>query len=106
MLVEFVSREGNRRYRTLEEVNLYPPGRVTFLHLEGPLHYSSEEFRLLETPLGTLLTYRGTIECRMPFLPGFGWLVAMLYVRPKYRRLVRRHMLQMKESLESENESQ
>ncbi len=100
LLVEFMSRDGNRLYRTLEEVNLFPPERITFRHLEGPLHYASEEFRLSEVPEGTRLSYRGQIECRMPWLPGLGWLTARFYVRPKYQGVVRRHMARLKEAAE------
>ena len=101
LLVEFTSREGGRLYRTLEEVHLYPDERITFRHLTGPLHHASEEFRLEEVPEGTRMTYTGQIECRMPFLPGIGWLVALFYVRPKYESVVKRHMGLLKEEAES-----
>jgi len=101
LIVEFTSREGRRLYRTLEEVHLFPEERITFRHLKGPLNYASEEFRLEELPEGTRMTYRGQIECRMPFLPGIGWLVAILYVRPKYESLIKRHMRLLKETAES-----
>ena len=84
LVVEFVSRQGRKLYRTLEEVQLYPEERITFRHLKGPLHYASEEFRLTDVTEGTQITYQGQIECRMPLLPGLGWLTALLYVRPKY----------------------
>ena len=40
LVVEFVSRQGRKLYRTLEEVHLYPEERITFRHLNGPLHYA------------------------------------------------------------------
>ncbi|MEE3004465.1 MAG: hypothetical protein VX638_03310 [Chloroflexota bacterium] len=46
LLVESVSWDGRRLYRTLEEVMLYPEERMTIRHLEGPLKHASEEFRL------------------------------------------------------------
>lgn len=101
LLVEFVSRDGRRLYRTLEEVMLYPEERITFRHLEGPLHHASEEFRLSDVSEGTHITYQGQIECRTPFLPGVGWLVAFLYVRPKYGNVVKRHMGMLKKAVES-----
>ena len=101
LLVEFVSRDGRKLYRTLEEVILYPEERITFQHLEGPLHHASEEFRLSDVPGGTHITYRGQIECRTPFLPGVGWLLAMLYVRPKYGSVVKRHMGMLKKASEA-----
>ncbi len=36
LVVEFVSRQGRKLYRTLEEVCLYPEERITFRHLGGP----------------------------------------------------------------------
>ena len=34
---EFLTPSGKRIYRTVEEVRLYPPERITFRHLQGPL---------------------------------------------------------------------
>lgn len=96
LTVEFFTLEGKRRYRTVEEVVLFPPERITFRHLEGPLHHSSEEFRLEEVADGTALSYRGDIRCRMPWLPGMGWFIARFYVRPKYDRVIRQHMERLK----------
>lgn len=101
LVVEFVSRQGRKLYRTLEEVHLYPEERITFLHLKGPLHYASEEFRLADVAEGTQISYQGQIEWRMPLLPGIGWLTALLYVRPKYGSIVKRHMGMMKEAAEA-----
>ena len=101
LLVEFVSRDGTRLYRTLEEVMLYPEERITFRHLEGPLQHASEEFRLSEVSGGTHITYKGQIECRTPFLPGVGWLLAFLYVRPKCGNVVKRHMEMLKKAAEA-----
>ena len=67
---EFLTPSGKRIYRTVEEVRLYPPERITFRHLQGPLTYSEEEFRLVEQDPGTELQYSGEIECRVPWLPG------------------------------------
>ena len=101
LLVEFVSQDGRRLYRTLEEVMLYPEERITFRHIEGPLNHASEEFRLSDVSEGTFITYRGQIECRTPFLPGMGWLLAFLYVRPKYGNVVKRHMRMLKKAAEA-----
>ena len=101
MLVEFISRDGRKLYRTLEEVMLYPGDRITFQHLESPLHYASEEFRLTEVSGGIHITYRGEIKCRTLFLPGVGWLIAFLYVRPRYGSVVRQHMGMLKKAGEA-----
>ena len=101
LTVEFFTLEGKRRYRTVEEVTLFPPERITFRHLEGPLHHSSEEFRLEEVADGTELSYRGDIQCRMPWLPGMGWFIARFYVKPKYDRVIRQHMDRLKTAAEA-----
>ena len=96
LTVEFFTMDGKRRYRTVEEVMLFPPERITFRHLEGPLHHSSEEFLLEEVAGGTRLSYRGDIQCRMAWMPDMGWLVARFYVKPKYDRVIRQHMERLK----------
>ena len=103
LLMEFHSRDGRKTYRTLEEVVLYPEERITFRHLEGPLHHSQEEFVFTETDSGTKMTHNGEIECRMHWLPGFGWMVARFYVKRRYEQLVLRHMNNLKERAEGRN---
>ncbi len=100
LLMEFHSRDGRKTYRTLEEVMLYPEERITFRHLEGPLHHSQEEFVFAELDSGTKMTHNGEIECRMRWLPGAGWTVARFYVKRRYERLVLRHMNSLKEQAE------
>ena len=101
MVMEFRSRDGRKMYRTLEEVILYPEERITFRHLEGPLYHSQEEFVFTEVGSNTTMTHDGEIECRMHRLPGAGWAVARFYVKPRYERLVLRHMNALKEQAEA-----
>ena len=101
IIAEFLTPSGNRTYRTVEDVRLYSPERITFRHLEGPLSYSEEEFLLDEVEEGTVLSYHGDIECRMHWLPGIGWLVARLYVKPKYDSVIRDHMDSLKAAAEA-----
>ena len=103
LVMEFRSRDGRKMYRTLEEVMLYPEERITFRHLEGPLHYSQEEFVFTEVDSGTMMTHNGEIECRMHWLPVAGWAVARFYVKRRYERLVLRHMNVLKEQAEGGN---
>ena len=103
LLMEFHSRDGRKTYRTLEEVMLYPPERITFRHLEGPLHHSQEEFVFTEADIGTVMTHNGEIECRKHWLPGAGWAVARFYVKRRYERLVLRHMHDLKQQAEGQN---
>ena len=71
LLVEFVSRDGRRLYRTLEEVMLYPEERITFRHLEGPLKHASEEFQLSEVPEARTSHTRDRSNAVLPFCPAW-----------------------------------
>ena len=99
LVVEFKSRAGPVTYTSIEEVTLYPPERITFRHVSGPLHYAYDEF-ILEDPDGrTLLTHRGEIVwSKVPF---FGRLGAVLYTRPMFNRVVTRHMEVIKTTSEA-----
>lgn len=102
LTAEFLTPSGKRIYRTVEDVRLYPPpSRITFRHLEGPLAFSEEEFLLAERGVGTELRYEGKIECRVGWMPGIGWLIATLYVRPKYNSVIRLHMDALKQAAEA-----
>lgn len=92
LIAEFFTPSGKKTYRTVEEVKLFPPHRITYRHLEGPITYSEEEFLLAEVSGGTQVTYIGVIEHRVPFLPGLGWLASLLYIKPKYDTVIRDHM--------------
>ena len=97
LIAEFFTPSGNKTYRTVEEVRLFPPHRITYRHLEGPITYSEEEFLLAEVAGGTQVTYTGVIEHRVPFLPGLGWLASLLYIKPKYDTIIRDHMALIKQ---------
>ena len=101
IVAEFVSVSGKRTYRTLETVVLYPPERITFRHLQGPLTSSDEEFLLNEVEDGTALSYQGETECKLRWMPGMGWLAALLYVRPKCNAVIRAHMKRLKAGAEA-----
>ena len=101
IIAEFFSRSGKRVYRTLEEVRLFPPERITFHHIEGPLVFSQEAFILTEADGGTDFSYFGEVECRIRFMPGIGWLTAVTYVKPKYNALIRNHMAGIKAAAEA-----
>jgi len=47
---------------------LYPDARITFQHLEGRLHFTSEEFWLSEVSEGTQITYLGISLAVVPLL--------------------------------------
>ena len=99
-IVEFETKAGPFTYATLEEVKLFPPCRITFKHLEGPLYFSEEAFAFEETGEGqTLMTHGGSfIWKRFPF---FGWLGGVIYTRPMYHRVIRKHMAVVKDAAEA-----
>lgn len=101
IIAEFLTPSGSRVYRTVERVVLYPPERITYEHLEGPLSFSEEEFALDETGDGCKLSYWGVIECNAPFLPGVGWLIAWAYARPRYNAVIHDHMAKLKAASEA-----
>ena len=101
LIAEFLTTSGKHVYRTLEEVRLHPPERLTFRHLEGPLDFAEEEFGLDERDTGTVLQYTGRIEYKVRWLPGTGWLIAMLYIRPKYDRIISSHLEKLKTAAEA-----
>ena len=99
LVVEFKSRAGFITYTSVEEVTLYPPERIAFKHLSGPLHYAYDEFILEDRDGQTILTHQGEIVwSRVPF---FGWLGAVLYTRPMFDRVVARHMEVIKTTCEA-----
>ena len=101
IIAEFLTTSGKRIYRTVEKVQLYPPERITFQHLESPLIFSEEEFNLVERGDGCELRYWGEIGCRVPLLAGLGWLIAKFYVKPKYDAVIRNHMTALKSAAEA-----
>ena len=101
IIAEFFTSSGRRVYRTVEEVRLYPPEQVTFRHLEGPLDFAEEEFSLDEQDRGTVVRYTGRIEYKVRWLPWTGWLIAMLYIRPKYDRIISSHLEKLKTAAEA-----
>ena len=101
IIAEFLTPSGSKVYRTVERVVLYPPERITYQHLEGPLSFSEEAFTLEDTDDGCRLSYWGVIECKAPFLPGAGWLIAWTYARSKYNSIIQDHMARLKAAAEA-----
>ncbi|MYC06509.1 MAG: SRPBCC family protein [Chloroflexi bacterium] len=100
LMVEFVSETPVGTYTTIEEVRLYPPERITFNHLSGPLRYVSEEFTLEEVDARhTDLTHSGEFVWRD--VPLYGWLGGILYIRPVFERTMVKHMAQIKQAAEA-----
>ena len=85
-------------YRTVEYVTLHEPEQVEFDTVEGPLAMMHERFTLQEDGGCTLLRYDGRFG-----LVGWlgGWILGVMYVRPLLNRFMRRHMMDMKETMEA-----
>lgn len=79
--------------RTVEVVELEPPGRVAFRHLLGPVPHALEEFSLREDEGATELTYAGEIGIDFFLL---GRLAGRHWVRPQWERVVREHLDDLK----------
>ncbi len=89
---------GRRKvYRTVEWVTTREPERVDFEGVEGPLPLLRDRFTLEERGGCTLFGYESTFGVRGWWL---GWAVGMIYVRPTMRRFIRRHLEELKETIE------
>lgn len=100
LVVEFVTKAGPFSYTTVEEINLYPPERITFQHLSGPLHHAWEEFIFNDVDgFATELIHNGEIIWKK--FPFFGWLGGRIYTKPAFERVLEKHMAQIKESCEA-----
>ena len=99
-IVEFNTKAGPFIYKTVEEVTLSKPDSIAFRHLEGPLDFSEEQFTLEETSDGsTLLTHTGSfVWSRFPF---FGWFGGVIYTRPMFHRVIRKHFAAIKTASEA-----
>ena len=98
IIAEFHTRAGRRTFVTEEEVTLYPPERITFRHLKGPLSYVWEEITLEARGAATVLRHRG--EFSVNNWPVLGWLIGRLYVKPLFERVVSDHFNRIKEAAE------
>ena len=99
-VVEFRTKTGPFTYTTVEEVRLLPQERISFKHLEGPLHFSEEEFSFEETGDGqTVMTHSGSFIWKT--FPFFGWFGGAIYTRPMFHRVIRKHLAVVKEATEA-----
>jgi hypothetical protein len=79
--------------RTVEAVELEPPGRIGFRHLTGPVPHAVEEFRLQVVDGQTELRYSGELGIDFFVL---GRIAGRLWVRPQWERTVRGHLEDLK----------
>ncbi len=98
LIVEFVTYSPDKVYTTLEEMTLHPPDRIIYRHLTGPLPFVKEEIRL--ESLGehrTALLYRGVFGTKSLL----GHVLGPLYIRPRFDRLAREHLQEIKQAAEN-----
>ena len=89
---------GRRKvYRTVEWVTLNEPESVEFEGVEGPLPYLHDCFTLEDEMGCTRFRYESEFGAWGWWA---GWLLGMLYVRPRLRRFMREHVEQMKQTIE------
>ena len=75
--------------RTVEIVELEPPGRMSFRHLGGPVPHAVESFELRESDGGTELRYGGEVGIDFFVL---GRVAGRRWVRPQWERVVGEHL--------------
>ena len=85
-------------YRTVEWVTTHEPDRIDFAGEQGPLPLLRDRFVLEEWGACTRMRYESTFGVRGWLA---GWLVGKLYVGPMLKRFMRRHLIEMKETIES-----
>jgi hypothetical protein len=86
-------------FRTVERVILQEPEQVEFEEVEGPLAMRRERIVLDEEDGGTRVRYEAELGVGGWAL---GWLLGVLFVRPKMTRAVREHLQEIKESIEAQ----
>ena len=68
LVAEFVTKSWIFKYKTVEEVSIEAPNRITFTHLVGPLHYAWEEFVFSDVDGDTELVHNGEFVWSTPVL--------------------------------------
>lgn len=87
--------------RTVEAIELEPPGRMGFRHLTGPVPYAVEEFRLEADGEATELYYGGELGIDYFWL---GRIAARRWVVPQWNRAVEGHLEEAKSQAEQRAE--
>ncbi len=102
LLIEFrtpMSLFGRTKvFRTVEWVTLTPPERIDFEAAEGPLSILRDRFTLEDRGGCTRFRYESTIGVRGWLA---GWLIGKLFVQAIMERFMRRHLAELKETIEA-----
>ena len=89
IIAEFRTKAGLLTYTTIEQIELFPPERITFKHLKGPLHYAEEEFIFNDVDGKTELVHNG--EFIWHWFPIIGRLAGLLYTKPTFEKVIAKH---------------
>jgi hypothetical protein len=93
-VVEFLTDYRGRTIRTVERVVLEPPRRIRYSWLEGPLPSVEEEIAFLaQGSTATEIVYSGAFS---PQPGALGWVYGRLFVKSRFERIVREHLLDAK----------
>lgn len=107
LLVEFETEVpvlfGMRKmFRTVERVTLYEPERVEFEEIEGPLAMRRERLILDELGANTCFRYEANFAMKRGM---FGWLLGLLFARPKLKHAVQAHLMGIGETFETRDKT-
>lgn len=86
-----------KSFRTVEEVILHEPESIEFREIEGPLAMRRERIVLSEESDITQIQYDAEFRVKGWLL---GWLLGVLFVRPRLKRAVKKHLKQIKATIE------
>ena len=99
IVAQFYTKTRLYTVTTVEEMTLYPPERIAYRWLKGPIKYVAEEFLLRETENGgSELVYNGEFDLKIPI---WGWLFGHLWVKRRFEKVVLEHMEEIKEASEA-----
>jgi len=94
LVAEFVTKSWIFKYKTIEEVSIEAPDRITFKHLVGPLHYAWEEFVFNDIDGDTELVHNG--EFIWSKFPLVGWLGGLFYTKRAFESVIAKHLERVK----------
>ncbi len=87
-----------KMFRTVERVTLHEPEWVQFDEIEGSFAMRQERLILEETGANTCLRYEANFAVKGRV---FGWLLGLLFARPKLKHAVQAHLMEIRETFET-----
>ncbi|MCK4976372.1 MAG: SRPBCC family protein [Anaerolineales bacterium] len=86
-----------KSFRTVEEVILHEPESIEFCEIQGPLAMRRERIALSEEAGVTHIQYNAEFRVKGWLL---GWILGVLFVRPRLKRAVKEHFKEIKTTIE------